>query len=70
MMSILKLNPKPGRLTPSGDEPAGAQMEAFLRGTKKHTSISTGQALFRGDAEPHDLHTGRRGGGRGARGGF
>ncbi len=49
MMSILNLNPKPGRLTLAGPEPPGAQMEAFLHGTKKHTSISTGQALFRGE---------------------
>jgi peptide/nickel transport system ATP-binding protein len=49
MMSILNLNPKPGRLTLSGPERPGAQMEAFLYGTKKYTSISTGQALFRGE---------------------
>ncbi|HEX2304219.1 MAG TPA: ABC transporter ATP-binding protein [Gaiella sp.] len=49
MMSILNLNPKPGRLTLHGERPAGEQMEAFLRGTKKHTSVSTGQALFRGE---------------------
>ena len=28
---------------------AGEQMETFLHGTKKHTSISTGEALFRGE---------------------
>ena len=49
MMSMLDLNPKPGRLALQGSSPPGEQMEAFLRGTKKHTSISTGQALFRGE---------------------
>jgi len=49
MMSILNLNPKPGRIALAGETPAGSQMEAFLRGSKKHTSISTGQALFRGE---------------------
>ena len=49
MMSLLDLNPKPGRLALQGSSPPGEQMEAFLRGTKKHTSISTGQALFRGE---------------------
>ena len=49
MMSILGLNPKPGRVSvPPGTAP-GAAMEAFLRGSKKHTSISTGRALFRGE---------------------
>ena len=57
MMSILNLNPKPGRLTLAGPEPPGAQMEAFLHGTKKHTSISTGQALFRGE---NLLHASKR----------
>ena len=51
MMSILNLNPKPGRLTLQEGQPPGPQMEAFLRASKKHTSISTGQALFKG----HDL---------------
>ena len=49
MMSILNLNPKPGRLTPRPGASAGEQMEAFLHGTKKHTSISTGETLFRGE---------------------
>jgi peptide/nickel transport system ATP-binding protein len=49
MMSILSLNPKPGRIRVAGGSPPGAQMEAFLRGSKKHTSISTGSALFRGE---------------------
>jgi peptide/nickel transport system ATP-binding protein len=49
MMSILDLNPKPGRLTLQPGSPPGEQMEAFLRGTKKHTSVSTGQARFRGE---------------------
>ena len=49
MMSILSLNPKPGRLSLDADTQPGPQMEAFLRGSKKHTSVSTGQALFRGE---------------------
>ncbi len=49
MMSILSLNPKPGRVPLRPGSPAGPQMEAFLHGSKKHTSVSTGQALFRGE---------------------
>jgi peptide/nickel transport system ATP-binding protein len=49
MMSILDLNPRPGRLAPGPAGEAGPRMEAFLRGSKKHTSVSTGQALFRGE---------------------
>jgi len=49
MMSILSLNPKPGRVSLDPDTQPGPQMEAFLRGSKKHTSVSTGQALFRGE---------------------
>ncbi len=49
MMSILDLNPKPGRMSLADGTPPGPQMDAFLHGTKKHTSISTGQALFRGE---------------------
>ena len=49
MMSILGLNPKPGRIAVGPGSPPGVQMEAFLHGSKKHTSISTGQALFRGE---------------------
>ena len=49
MMSLLSLNPKPGRLTLHDGRAPGAQMEAFLHGSKKHTSVSTGQALFRGE---------------------
>jgi oligopeptide/dipeptide ABC transporter ATP-binding protein len=49
MMSILNLNPKPGRIHVAGGSPPGTQMEDFLRGSKKHTSISTGSALFRGE---------------------
>ncbi len=49
MMSILSLNPKPGRVALAQGSPPGPQMEAFLRGSKKHTSVSTGQALFRGE---------------------
>jgi len=49
MMSILNLNPKPGRMALAAGMTAGSQMEAFLRGSKKHMSISTGEALFRGE---------------------
>jgi len=49
MMSILDLNPKPGRFTLHGTAPPGEQMEAFLEGSKKHISVSTGEALFRGE---------------------
>jgi peptide/nickel transport system ATP-binding protein len=49
MMSILNLNPKPGRIHVAGGSPPGTQMEAFLGESKKHTSISTGSALFRGE---------------------
>ena len=49
MMSILSLNPKSGRMAVRPGTGAGEQMETFLHGTKKHTSISTGQALFRGE---------------------
>ena len=49
MMSILGLNPKPGRIAVAPGSTPGAQMEAFLNHSKKHTSVSTGQALFRGE---------------------
>ena len=49
MLSILNLNPKPGPLTLSGTSAPGAQMEAFLRRTKKYVSVSTGQVRFRGE---------------------
>jgi peptide/nickel transport system ATP-binding protein len=49
MMSLLNLNPKPGRLAPHDRSTPGEQMEVFLRGSKKHTSVSTGQALFRSE---------------------
>ena len=57
MMSILDLNPKPGRLTVRHGAAPGEQMEAFLHGSKKHTSISTGEALFRGE---NLLHASKR----------
>ena len=46
MMSILNLNPNPGRIAHDPALPPGPRMEAFLHGSKKHTSVSTGQALF------------------------
>jgi peptide/nickel transport system ATP-binding protein len=57
MMSILNLNPKPGRLDLAGGSPPGEQMEAFLHESKKHTSISTGSVLFRGE---NLLHASKR----------
>jgi peptide/nickel transport system ATP-binding protein len=57
MMSILNLNPKPGRLMLDPGAEAGPRMETFLRGSKKHTSVSTGQALFRGE---NLLHASKR----------
>jgi len=49
MMSILNLNPKPGRIAHDAALPPRPRMEAFLEASKKHTSVSTGQALFRGE---------------------
>jgi peptide/nickel transport system ATP-binding protein len=49
MMSILNLNPKPGRIAHDAALPPGPRMEAFLHASKKHTSVSTGQAQFRGE---------------------
>jgi oligopeptide transport system ATP-binding protein len=49
MMSILNLNPKPGRIADDPRSAPGPRMESFLHGSKKHTSLSTGQALFRGE---------------------
>jgi len=49
MMSILNLNPKPGRIAHGAALPPRPRMEAFLEASKKHTSVSTGQALFRGE---------------------
>jgi len=49
MMSILNLNPRPGRIAHDPALPPRPRMEAFLEASKKHTSVSTGQALFRGE---------------------
>jgi peptide/nickel transport system ATP-binding protein len=49
MLSILSLNPKPGPLMLNGTSDPGAQMDAFLRQTKKYISVSTGQVRFRGE---------------------
>jgi peptide/nickel transport system ATP-binding protein/oligopeptide transport system ATP-binding protein len=57
MLSILNLNPKPGRLELQAGTAPGPQMEAFLRKTKKHSSLSTGEALFRGE---NILHSSNR----------
>ncbi len=49
MMSILGLNPRPGRLSPREASEASDQMVEFLRATKKYVSVSTGSASFRGE---------------------
>ena len=49
MMSILGLNPKAGRLSVRDGSTASEQMVGFLGDSKKHVSISTGAALFRGE---------------------
>jgi peptide/nickel transport system ATP-binding protein/oligopeptide transport system ATP-binding protein len=49
MMSILRLNPKATRIDARAGGDVADDMSAFLRGSKKHLSVSTGQALFRGD---------------------
>jgi peptide/nickel transport system ATP-binding protein len=49
MLSIMSLNPRPGRLRVEPGTDPGPQMEAYLRESKKHVSLSTGQALFRGE---------------------
>ena len=49
MMSLLSLNPKPGRIAVRDGTTPGEQMEAFLHASKKHVSISTGEAFFRGE---------------------
>ncbi len=49
MMSLLSLNPKPGRIAVRDGATPGEQMEAFLHASKKHVSISTGEAFFRGE---------------------
>ena len=46
MMSILRLNPKSGSLDAAPGDDVPAKMESYLLGSKKHTSLSTGQALF------------------------
>ena len=50
MMSILGLNPKPGRLAAPGRlERDRADGRRSWRASKKYTSVSTGAALFRGE---------------------
>ncbi len=49
MMSILGLNPKPGRFRLQGGTDPGSGMVGFLQGTKKYVSVSTGAASFRGE---------------------
>ena len=49
MMSILGLNPKPGRLKAVDGADPGGGMIGFLQETKKHVSVSTGSASFRGE---------------------
>jgi peptide/nickel transport system ATP-binding protein len=49
MMSILGLNPKAGRRSIEPGPGIGDAMAEELRATTKFTSLSTGQALFRGE---------------------
>jgi peptide/nickel transport system ATP-binding protein len=49
MMSIMRLNAKSGRLDLDPGADAGSQMASYLERTKKHVSLSTGEALFRGE---------------------
>jgi peptide/nickel transport system ATP-binding protein len=48
MLSVLSLNPKMGRIHPAADADVDAEMQAFLLDSKKHSSLSTGTAMFRG----------------------
>jgi len=49
MLSVLSLNTKAGRLALGPEANAGAEMEHYLLASKKHTSLSTGSAHFRGE---------------------
>ena len=49
MMSILGLNPKPGRFRLRSGADPGSEMVEFLQGAKKYVSASTGSAAFRGE---------------------
>jgi len=49
MMSILGLNPKPGRLRLQDGVDPETGMVGFLGQTKKYISVSTGSAAFRGE---------------------
>ena len=49
MLSVLSLNPKPGRLAVDPGRDVGTQMSDYLLHSKKHMSLSTGTALFQGD---------------------
>jgi oligopeptide/dipeptide ABC transporter ATP-binding protein len=49
MMSIMRLNPKPGRLDLEPGADAGTEMASYLQRSKKYVSLSTGEALFRGE---------------------
>lgn len=49
MMSIMRLNAKPGRLDVAPGADVRSSMASYLENSKKHLAISTGQALFRGE---------------------
>jgi oligopeptide/dipeptide ABC transporter ATP-binding protein len=49
MMSIMRLNAKPGRLDVAPDADVPSKMVSYLERSKKHLAISTGEALFRGE---------------------
>ena len=48
MLSVLSLNQKSGRLAVDPGRDVGGQMADYLLQSKKHTSLSTGTALFNG----------------------
>ena len=49
MLSVLSLNQKSGRLAVDPTLDVGSQMADYLLQSKKHTSLSTGTALFQGE---------------------
>ncbi len=48
MLSVLSLNPKPGRVKLGPEADVDAEMQKYLLDSKKHSSLSTGTAMFRG----------------------
>ena len=49
MMSIMRLNAKPGKLDVAPGADVRSAMASYLERSKKHLAVSTGQALFRGE---------------------